>query len=172
MSSGLHPLLGAGALAVAMSVYSSRLAPPSQCVPPNIDTSAWRQDSGSVFTLRLPRAYGPRYANGIDSEVWVWYGRRGELLADYGVYSGPYTPWPHGSAIEECTARIGADTVRFATFYRPDYGFVVHAWWANTPPTNVLGQQFPTSLMLIGTAADSATREELRGVMFTVRVAH
>ena len=100
----------------------------------------------------------------------MWDTPGGELMLDYGAYSGPHTPGHGDSNEKRCTTTIAADTVVIATFQRAGKGYMIHAWWPHTPPMKLGARELPTSLMIIGTARDEAGREELRTSIFSLRM--
>ena len=134
------------------------------CVPPAVDASSWRMDSGSAFRLRIPPGLRRTGSTGFDSEGGGWIGPSSLLWYDYGWYSTRFEDSVSTSGTV-CSAMIGRRRARLVLFRDSMGGYQVGA---NVPRFHWPGTE-RVSLSIGGRAVTLSGRDSLFASIWSVR---
>jgi len=166
MSTRYLAIAGAAALALGTAAFAFGVSTPPAglCDRPRLTTDAWTVDSGSAFTLRLTPGSHRTPMQGVDSEVGGWEAPSIKLWYDYGAYSNPLVDSLSRSGVV-CTPTIGGRRARLVLFRDKTGEYAVGVYWAKVKASSV----GPLALMITGVARDSAGRDSLLAVLWSVR---
>jgi hypothetical protein len=151
---------------VCLAVLAARPYPNSPCAVPAAPGVEWGQVGGSAFTIRLPKGYREIPAQDPDLEVGGWNQASRKVVYEYGTGTNALVAGPPELERSACEATLGGHRAKVVTGRMRNGAFVAAAYWDD------LGRisSGPSTLTIIGTAADSVGQQEILAAIWTVQI--